>query len=267
MQPLEMNAALETFWDDLGRHHTGALILDYDGTLAPFCKDRYCAFPYPGVSPLLFKIMQTGRTRVVLVSGRPAGELIPLLGIFPFPEIWGLHGLQRLLPDGECRTYPLADSDLRILAEAGFWLDYQGLRHLAECKTGSIAVHWRGLSPEDAAATAERVRKGWSRLVTDSRMTLLDFDGGIEIRPNTRNKAHAVLTVLEEMGPGVPFAYLGDDRTDEDAFAALQYSSRALTVLVRPEWRDTRASAWIKPPQELIEFLERWLDGCCGGAR
>lgn len=266
MQTVDTILALETFFQELDRQHTGALVLDYDGTLAPFCKDRLHAVPYPGVSEALVKIMSGSSTRVVMVTGRPVGELVALLGISPTPEVWGLHGLQHLRPNGECRTYPILDSDLQILAEAEAWLDYQGLRHLAEVKKGSIAVHWRGMSPADAAQVAAKVRKGWSRLAADSRIVLLDFDGGIEIRFNGRNKAHAVLTVLKELGPGVPLAYLGDDRTDEDAFAVLRDFPQTLTVLVRSEQRETKAEAWIKPPQELLEFLNRWLE-CCGGSR
>ena len=51
-------------------------------------------------------------------------------------------------------------------------------------------------------------------------------------------------------------AYLGDDRTDEDAFRALR--GRGLSVLVRAEPRETAADAWIRPPEELIEFLRTW---------
>ena len=93
--------------------------------------------------------MRTGSTRIAIVSGRPVEEVIPLLGIFPIPEIWGLDGLQRLWPDGTCRTYPLSDFDQLILAEASSWLDHQELRHLAEFKTGSITVRWRGLTAMD----------------------------------------------------------------------------------------------------------------------
>lgn len=266
MLVLETDRILDWFFGKLDGSQTGALVLDYDGTLAPFSVDRCAAFPYPGVGPALSRIMQEGRTRLAIVSGRPVSELIPLLGIFPIPEIWGLHGLQRLLPNGDCRTFRLSNSDLHILADAGSWLDYQGLRHLAEFKTGSIAVHWRGLPEEEAALAAERVRKGWNRLTASGRMAVLDFDGGIEIRPSFRNKAHAVLTVQTELEPGIPIAYLGDDRTDEDAFHALRDSSQAITVLVRPEWKETAAKAWIKPPRELLDFFDRWLD-CCGGAR
>ena len=103
MQVLESNLALHQFFDQLDASQTGALVLDYDGTLAPFCKDRLNAFPYPGVSQALFRIMRTGSTRIAIVSGRPVEEVIPLLGIFPIPEIWALDGLQRLWPDGTCR--------------------------------------------------------------------------------------------------------------------------------------------------------------------
>ena len=266
MHLLDTDPALDGFFGKLDGRQTGALVLDYDGTLAPFCADRYAAFPYPGVAQALYRIMQDKRTRLAIVSGRPAPELIPLLGIFPIPEIWGLHGLERLRPDGQCQTYPLTSADQRVLEEAGSWLDSQGLRHLAEFKWGSVAVHWRGLPPEGASLAAKRIRKAWSRLAANSRMAVLDFDGGIEIRPAFRSKADAVLAIQAEMEPGVPFAYLGDDRTDEDAFRALRSSGQTLTVLVRPEWRQTEAKAWIKSPLELLNFFDRWLD-CFGGVR
>lgn len=266
MQVLESNLALDQFFGRLDGSQTGALVLDYDGTLAPFCKDRLNAFPYPGISQALFRLMRTGGTRIAIVSGRPVEEVIPLLGVFPIPEIWGLDGLQRLWPDGTCRTYPLSDSDQMILAEASSWLDHQELRHLAEFKTGSITVHWRGLKATDAERIADRVRKGWARLARVSQMALLDFDGGIEIRPNRPNKTDVVLTIQAELGPALPFAYLGDDHVDEYAFGVLRDCRQALTLLVRDEWRETNAKAWIKPPGELLEFLQRWID-CCGGEK
>ena len=65
------------------------LMLDYDGTLAPFHDERDSAFPYPGVAATLQDIIRGGHTRVVIVSGRGVDDLIPLLGIQPIPEIWG----------------------------------------------------------------------------------------------------------------------------------------------------------------------------------
>ena len=67
--------------------------------------------------------------------------------------------------------------------------------------------------------------------------------------------------IAHEMGDA-PIAYLGDDRTDEDAFRALQ--GRGLTVLVRQELRPTSAELWLRPPDELMHFLNDWLSASRG---
>jgi trehalose-6-phosphatase len=69
--------------------------------------------------------------------------------------------------------------------------------------------------------------------------------------------------MLEELGEGAAVAYLGDDLTDEDAFAAL--NGRGLTALVSETPHPTRAAAWIRPPEQLFEFLDAWasaVEGC-----
>ncbi|MGH9502684.1 MAG: trehalose-phosphatase [Terriglobales bacterium] len=265
MRTVETELPRRVFFKKLREHRAGALLLDYDGTLAPFRADRNAAFPYPGMSSWLRKIMANGQTRVMLISGRPAAEVKSLLGILPAPEIWGVHGRQRLRPNGSCETFAIGDSNQQILEEAESWLQAQGLRHLAECKPGSIAVHWRGMPVQEADRIHGKIRAAWVSLAVRGGMSLLDFDGGIELRLADRNKGHAVLTVRQELEPGTPLAYLGDDVTDEDAFCALA-GSDALTVLVRPEWRETNAELWVKPPEELLEFLREWNE-CCGGAR
>ena len=58
--------------------------------------------------------------------------------------------------------------------------------------------------------------------------------------------------------PHAAAAYLGDDHPDEDAFAAIR--GRGCGVLVRPQWRRTHATLWLRPPAGLIRFLERWRD-------
>lgn len=74
---------LVAFFREVARARRSALLLDYDGTLAPFELDRNQAVPYPGVTELLQDIMDTGRTRVVIISGRRAQELGPLLRLSP----------------------------------------------------------------------------------------------------------------------------------------------------------------------------------------
>jgi len=236
------------------------LMLDYDGTLAPFRENPEQAFPYPGISPVLQEIIRIGKTRVVIISGRDAKEVISLLNIKPWPEVWGLHGLQRLRPDGDVELPPLDPRTVAELAAAEDWLLHQRLQDTAEFKTGSIAVHWRGLDEREADVVRERVLLGWQPLAKYTRLDLLEFDGGVEIRAHKADKGAAVRTVLSEMDPDAPTAYLGDDTTDEHAFEAV--NGRGLTVLVRPRWRRTAAQLWLKPPEELLGLLKRWLQAC-----
>ncbi|PYX18171.1 MAG: hypothetical protein DMG84_00935 [Acidobacteria bacterium] len=74
MKALERQISYGSFLDRLRSASARVLLLDYDGTLAPFSADRNLAFPYPEVPDLLARIMAEG-TRVVLISGRPAREL------------------------------------------------------------------------------------------------------------------------------------------------------------------------------------------------
>ncbi len=263
MPSMEVSRQLNSFLSQVAERG-GALLLDYDGTLAPFSPDRMSAFPYAGVEDVLGTIIDTGRTRLVVISGRPVHEVTLLLGV-SVPEIWGSHGLERLRAGGSLETVILDESERSALAQAGATLELLGLSLLAEFKPASVAVHWRGLDPDKVKQVRDLVREPWARLSAGGAMALLEFDGGMEIRVAKRNKGDAVRTILSEVHPLLPVAYLGDDRTDEDAFYALQ--GRGLAVLVRPEWRESKANVWIRPPDELLAFLRAWAQASKGEVR
>ena len=259
MRP-EVQSQLTPFLQTVAKASQAALLLDYDGTLAPFHAQRDRAYPYPGVALVLQEIVRNGRTRVVVITGRDATDILPLLNIHPHPEVWGVYGLQRLKTDGSAQMPRLDARTLDGLSDADRWLGSQQLRHTAEFKAGSIAVHWRGLSESDAEDIRSRVVLGWRPIAESSGLDLLNFDGGVEIRPPEADKGDAVRTFLSEISPDVPVAYLGDDSTDESAFHVMQ--GRGISVLVRPQWRQTAAQLWLKPPGELLDFLGLWLKAC-----
>jgi trehalose 6-phosphate phosphatase len=256
----EVQSQLAPFLHSVARASEAVLLLDYDGTLAPFQAKRDQAYPYPGVALILQEIVRNGRTRVVVISGRDAADVLPLLNIHPRPEVWGIHGLQRLKTDGSTEMPLLEERTLYALSDADRWLGYQQLRHTAEVKTGSIAVHWRGLSESGAEDLRARVLLGWRPIAEYSGLDLLEFDGGVEIRVREADKGDAVSIFLSEISPDAPAAYLGDDTTDESAFHAMQ--GRGISVLVRSRWRQTAAQLWLKPPGELLAFLGLWLKAC-----
>jgi trehalose-phosphatase len=247
------------FFEELRQAAVRILLLDYDGTLAPFTPKRQQAFPYPGIPELVSKIMRTG-TRVVLISGRPASELLFLSRIHPHPEIWGSHGRERLFPDGSYFLEPPAPEQQSGLDVVIGFLHAAGLDPYMEQKPGSVAVHWRGLSQEEQGRVEAAARELLAPAAEEYGLELLPFDAGLELRAPGKNKGSAVRDILAETGTGTVSAYLGDDQTDEDAFRAIK--GRGLSVLVRPEPRSTAADVWIRPPEELSAFLRDWLSAC-----
>jgi trehalose-phosphatase len=244
------------FWGQLARAPAAALLLDYDGTLAPFRVERERARPYAGVRERLKRIADCGRTRVVIVSGRIADEVHRLLDLEPSPEIWGVHGLERRTPDGSIHRAELDPSVERRLAEAARRGWEIMPKERVEEKTGAVAFHWRGLEPGKSSALADRLERLLQDLANDPGLVLHPFDGGLELRVAAASKDRAVNAVLAEPPAGAVVAYLGDDRTDEDAFRALR--NRGLGVLVSAHARPTAATVRLEPPQGVLEFLDRW---------
>jgi len=249
--------ALAKFLNRLNTASASVLMLDYDGTLAPFHIDRARAYPYPEVVPILEKIVQCGKSRVVLVTGRPAVEIKALLSPLDHFEIWGSHGLEYVSRDGSYRRVAIDSHTAALLSQAEAWLSETDLAPMAEIKPGGIAIHWRGMPDAEIEKIQARTREGWSALAQQPELKLLEFEAGLELRVASPDKGDAIASILGDSNADTPIAYLGDDLTDEDAFCTL--SDRGLTVLVRTEYRETRARVWLRPPHELIEFLEQWL--------
>ncbi len=256
MRLLNPEFDLNQFYADLADADGPVLLLDYDGTLAPFVEDRDQAVPYPGVRDRLITLLKDGRTRVVIISGRTTTALLNLLDMEHPPELWGSHGLERRRPDGTRIDRPLPRAAREGIAEITQWIEQEGLESHAEVKPSGAAFHWRGLSANDAAGLRQTVIARWAAAAAQIATEIHEFDGGIELRVAGITKADAVRAILDETDDTQPVAYLGDDRTDEDAFIALK--GRGLSVLVRPEFRDTAADIWITPPDELLEQLDRW---------
>jgi trehalose 6-phosphate phosphatase len=255
--------SLDAFFQRVRESTHRALLLDYDGTLAPFRRERDRAAPYAGVPEALTRLAERGATRLVLVSGRSADEVRRLLGLQPAPEIWGGHGWERRTVAGECVRFTPPAAVARTLAAEWNWLVAEGLAAQAERKVASVALHWRGLPAARARSLAAAVRHRWESLPEMDGLELLDFAAGCELRAAGRDKGVVVSTILDEEGPDCVAAYLGDDRTDEDAFRAI--AGRGLGVLVAAEQRPTAADHWLRPPRELLAFLERWSEAAEAG--
>jgi trehalose 6-phosphate phosphatase len=240
------------------------LVVDYDGTLAPFTPRRHRATPYPEIPDCLRCIMTSCSTRVIVVSGRAAHEVSPLLRLNPAPEIWGTNGIERINAFGRYEEVYLNDAALEALARAEAQLEREILRDHIEVKLAAVALHWRGLPAAEILDMRTKAYRILEPLAVPPDLVLREFEEGVEIRLSSANKGDALGNLLSDLDPDVPVAYLGDDATDEDAFRVL--NGRGLTVLVGPKYRFTAAQIWLKPPDELLDFLASWI-AACGGSR
>jgi trehalose-phosphatase len=262
LQSIEKAAALPAFLQQVRFAPRSVLLLDYDGTLAPFHVDRSLAYPYRGVVSLLDSIVQSGKTRIIIISGRPIVELRALLTPLSDLEMWGSHGLERQSSDEGYSRVDVNEEDAAALEKAEEWVIAAGLSSRAEIKLGGIAIHWRGMPSAEARRVQALAQEGWAPLVEESGLKLLQFEAGLELRVSHPDKGDAIESILSTLDECVPVAFLGDDITDEDAFRVLK--GRGLPILVRADYRETIAEAWLRPPVELLDFLEGWRGSVCG---
>lgn len=193
-----------------------AILCDVDGTLAPIVLDPARA-AVPRETTEVLTRLASRYPLVAFITGRPALEARRMVGVGDAVYA-GNHGLEVLEPGGEA---PAVARGLEDRAEAAREViaDSQAgeLRH--EDKGPIQALHWRGArDPErarlmavDVAAEAEKrgLVPHWGRQV-------------LELRPTASvDKGSAVEALLADREIDLAL-FGGDDRTDLDAFDALE---------------------------------------------
>jgi trehalose 6-phosphate phosphatase len=255
---------LEDFFYSLQCAQAPLLLLDYDGTLADFRINRFEARPWAGVRELLAAIQKDKRTRLTVITGRPAGEINPMLQLPEPVEVWGLHGAERLFVDGRHELQEAPAEALAKLDELRDQLRRDAFGGLFEDKPNAAVMHWRGHSLRQAHRIEQKTRALFECAAQVSGLSLLEFEAGVELRVG-RDKGGAVESIIEQAEPGSPVTYLGDDLTDESAFCAINRSQNPhLSVLMRRSWRQTAAEVWMQPPEELRSFLREWEKAVSG---
>jgi trehalose 6-phosphate phosphatase len=255
MKPLTNDFDFDRFFARLSRAEVRALLLDYDGTLAPFHADPRLAMPYPEVAEVLRRVAGSAGTRIVIVSGRRLEDLRGPLAVLPHAEVWASHGWEWSGRGQVDRHVPAKGAREMLVRARALVQPLLALGARLETKVASLALHWRGLQSAVSTRVHSAALEAWEPF-DGGELTLLPFDGGLEIRARGHDKGDAVRAVMST-SPGAVAAYLGDDTTDEDAFRAIR--SHGLGVLVRKERRLTNARLWLSTPAEVTAFLERWV--------
>lgn len=232
------------------------LLLDVDGTLLDIAPRPEAVEVPAGLPAALEAVRARLEGALALVSGRPIGELDRILAPFRSAAA-GVHGgeLRRRL-DGPIERQPVPAALARVRALLAATALPEGV--LVEDKGTAVAIHWR-TAPEPPHALLDRLEA----LVAEARGRLEGILGKavLELRGAGLDKGRAVAALLS----APPFAgrlpvFVGDDRTDEDAFLEVErLGGRALPVGPTPP--GGRAAVFAGPGE-----VRAWLEGLAAGA-
>jgi trehalose 6-phosphate phosphatase len=205
----------------------------------------------PRTRRVLDRISSHRRVTAVIVSGRRRGVLQRYVRL-PRVQYWGLYGWER----GPVRRLPCATvwelSRVRACLVAGL-RDHRNVR--VEDKGMSFSIHTRGASRRERQHAHELLIRA---LRPCSHLHVLPGSQVWEVLPKQiPGKGLAIREAVQRWrSPFLPI-YIGDDTTDEPAFALLD---RGITVKVGGADGQTRARYWLASPAEVRGFIER-LEG------
>jgi len=199
---------------------TAALVLDFDGVLAPIVEDPETSVMPERAAASLAQLAISLDT-VAVISGRPASFLAGRVRV-PGIRLLGSYGMEEV-KDGNGQLSPAAAAWLAAVSEARDALaalpaTLPGVR--VEAKPASVAVHWRQAPDRDAAAA--EVRKATARVAAVTGLRLEPGKLVVELRPPIDvDKGSAVAALIRQARPGVT-VYAGDDLGDLPALRVVR---------------------------------------------
>lgn len=253
-----------------------AIFLDYDGTLSPIVEDPDCAYMSDEMRITVKEVAANFPTAII--TGRRRDKVYEFVHL---AELYyaGSHGMDIMGPAEGCNGYradglQVKDSkgnDVVLFQPASEYLalmdevcallkertkKYHGARvdHNKYCAT----LHFRCVKEENWLALAEEVQ---AILKEYPELTLTQGRKVLELRPAIEwHKGKALEFLLEALGldsSKVFPIYIGDDRTDEDAFKVLKERGSSCSILVSKVSKDTGATYSLQDPSQVMMFLQR----------
>lgn len=196
-----------------------AIFTDFDGTLVEIAETPESIDVPSDLAERLDQLLQEFDYAFAVITGREISDIDRFLSPLQLP-VAGAHGSQRRRADG---TLERPDESLIAAAhDIGTALEPLVVAHpelLIEPKEGAVALHYRQAPDLESACRAAMDEA----LLDHPEFTLVPGKMVLEARPSAFDKGAALRAFMQEE----PFAgrlpiFIGDDRTDEDAFLAAQ---------------------------------------------
>lgn len=246
------------------------LFLDHDGTLAPIAQTPDKAIISKKTKDLLRQLSKMTNCKIAIVSGRALKDISKRIGLKNIVYV-GNHGFEIKGPKIEFKS-PISRKYSKILKgiEAKLKRDLSQFKGVfVEDKGFCLTVHYRLADENDISAIASKFY--FATFIDEFRNNIQVKSGKMvrEIRPPILwDKGMAALWLLNRQSSvtkdremeALP-VYIGDDKTDEDAFQVLK--DKGLTIFVGKP-RNTSARFYLKDTKEVAHFLEEILSGMKG---
>ena len=206
------------------------LLIDYDGTLLPLASLPELARPDHDALALLRRLTSAG-IQLHIVSGRNRDDLTAWLGDLPV-ALWAEHGAWHRDVNGG-PWQPTLTLSREWIAQVRPILDQFAAYTpgaLVEEKTSSIAWHYRTADPEFGTNQARELKLLLLEALQNQPLDVLEGSKVIEVRWRGVNKARVVERVLAAGVEASAMVAFGDDRTDEEMFAAMPPGSISIHV-------------------------------------
>ena len=236
------------------------LLLDYDGTLTPIVERPELAILSPNMKELLKGVSR--HYTLGIISGRSLADVKGLVGLEGLYYA-GNHGfeisgprVELVKPEAE-RVRPIL---VKLCEELREKLDnIKGA--IVEDKGSTVSVHYRLVAEDEFEHLENIFGKAVGPHIDSGVVKVTHGKKVFEVRPNVEwGKGKAVLWisgVVDPKGELKPI-YVGDDRTDEDAFSALK--EKGITVLVSEGPIESNAKYFVKNVDEVKTFFERLIN-------
>lgn len=273
--PAALVAAIEAF----ARHPRVLVALDFDGVLAPIVLVPDAARPLPEAAAGVRRLAQSPGVAVALVSGRVLDNLRRVAAPPPSVSLIGSHGAQYApaLPEaasvpaarvdsapgpGRIELDPPAADRLAAVTEALELISARYPGTFVERKPAGAVLHTRQAGARDAATATGEALAGpatWPGVHLTLGKEVVDLSVLAVTKGMALNRLRADLALCPGQGPVL---YVGDDVTDERAFAVLDPAAGDVSVKVGDG--RTMAGHRIPDPEAVVLLLDHLL--ACRGA-